>query len=759
MRRPLLPLLLWLSACASPAPPAPVLPPPPAASASAPASSAAPRFDPARPDAVVLELLARTPDPGPLEGALDPIGRDRLAQVLGLLSEEQKANLRQLPDLNEQVKPLLLAAMKPDDGEALYELCCRGHSFRALHTLHPAPLPGARRLTVWAARALARRSSMPGRPPVGAEEADRLVDLARVLDQPTLEAATTALAASLKPTSVRLARATSAAATALDVPAARRHLAALKAGDTRNLSPLTLPSLEDEIGWAEELEKLGVKQVRKEDASRAAELAARLGRYDLVPAILEGTSTEDNLQATAARISAQILGSYCLGLEWSREPLEVCAQAWHENIERQDHKERLERALRSSKGRSPWALEAYLGITQILPLTYSLLAGGYGSAEEFLGSLKDHNEGVTRALAAEGIPPLHRDAISLFSDVLFQGASTAIQASTSGWIVDDPTARRFLARATSVLERHPDALLAQQAALSVGMLLFRSLDTGPVLRKIPKNPLLAPTLARATAFLGLLRGQNDLRDEGLKQLDASPPWLAPEQAARDRLLALEIRAALDPSPAALEALLASTDPEKADALDRLQRLADQVGALIRLGRRSEAEKLVEEQIQKIHPDMADSATGDLLGVLHTMTAGLMATSPNPAEQRRGMDRLRDRVLDPERGISEAVRLYRAMALKELLDQGRTYCITSEATCRAGMKALRERTAKERKEMEAKVMLEQRRLMERGVVLAGSNLRMSFSYSPGAGVRLSLEYTPRLLLAIPPGEMRPAKKGR
>jgi hypothetical protein len=733
--------------------------PPPVASASAPAASAAPRFDPARPDATVLELLARTPDPGPLEGALDQANRDMLARALGMFSEEQKANLREAPDINEHVKPLLLAAMKPDDSQALYELCCQGHSFRALHVLHPAALPGTRRLTVWAARALARRSSMPGRPPVGVEEADRLVDLARVLDQPTLEAATTALAASLEPTPGRLARAISAAATDLDVPGARRHLAALKGGDTRQLSPLTLPSLEEQIGWAEELGKLGGERVRKEDASRGAELAARLGRYDLVPPILEGVSAEDDLRATAARITAQIQGSYCLGLEWSREPLEVCAQAWNQNIERQDHAERLERALRGGKGRSPWALEAYLGITQILPLTYSFLGGSHGSAEEFLGSLKGHNEGVARALAVEGIPPLHRDAVSLFSDVLFQGATTAVRTATAGWSVDEPTSRRFFARATSALERHPDALLAQQAALSVGMLLFRSLDTGPVLRKIPKNPLLAPTLARANAFLGLLRGQSDLREEGLKQLDASPPWLAPEHVARDRLLALEIRAALNPSPAALEALLASTAPEKADALDRLQRLADQVGALIRLGRRDEAEKLVEEQIQKIHPDTADSATGDLLGVLHTVTAGLMATSPNPAEQRRGMDRLRDRMLTPEQGIAEAVRLYRAMVLKELLDQGRTHCVTSEATCRAEVKALRERTAKERKEMEGKVMPEQRKLMERGMVLAGSNMRMSFSYSPGAGVRLSLEYTPRLLLAIPPGEVRPAKKGR
>ncbi|MCS6900841.1 MAG: hypothetical protein RMJ98_14720, partial [Myxococcales bacterium] len=728
-------------------------------SSSAPAGSTAPRFDPSRPDAATLELLAKIPDPGPLEGALDQADRGALAHALSMLSDKQKANLRECPDINEHIKPLLLAATKPDDKEALYELCCRGRSFRALHTLHPASLAGTRRLAIWAAQALAHRSSITGRPPVDAAEADRLADLAHVLDQSALEASASALAASLEPTPERLSRATSTATMVLDVSAARRHLTALKAGDLSKLSPLTLPALENEIAWAEELGRLGAERVRKEDASRAAELAVRLGRYDLVPSILEGVSTEDDLRATAARIAAQIQGNYCLGMEWSREPLEVCARAWLQNVERQDHVAHLERALRGGKGRSPWALEAYLGITRILPLTYWFLAGGYNSTEDLLAGLRGHHEGIGRALAVEGIPPLHRDAVSLFSDVLLQGATTAVQASTSGWRIDEPTSRRFLARATEILERHPGELLAQQAALSVAMLFFRSMDTGPVIRKIPKNPLLAPTWARTAAFLGLLRGQSELREEGLRQLDDSPPWLAPEHVARNKLLALEVRAALEPSPDLLEAILATTSPEKADALDHLQRLTDKVGALFRLGRRGEAERLLEEQLPRIHPDPADSSTTDLLGVLQTMTAGMMATSPDPVEQRRGMDRLRDRLLVPEQGLSEAVRLYRAMLLKELLDQGRAHCISSEVTCRAAVKVLRERTAKERKEMEARVIPEQRRLMERGAVLAGSNMRMSFSYNPATGVRLALEYTPRLLLAISPGEMRSGKKGR
>lgn len=781
MRRTLSTLVLLLAACSSPPAPPPAVAPSPGVSASASAAPA-PRFDPARPDAAVLELLAAVPAPGPLEGALNQASRDDLTRALGHLSDEEKATLRENPHFNADIKPLLLAAMKPDDTQALHELCCRGHAWKGLRILRqqegPAEdlAPGARRVIQWAARSFADRSARSGRPPVTAAEADRLLEVARILDHPPLEAAASALAAALEPTPTRLSAAAFAAAENLDVPAAKKHLAALKAGDTKALSPRTLPGLESEISQAEELLRLGTTQVSKENAPQAAELATRLGRDELVPKILERAGNiEGDLRAVAASVSAQIEGTSCMRLEWSREPLEVCAQLWDQNPERKAILERMDRALQGGKGHSPWALEAYLGITQILPMTYTFLGGQISSPAQFLELLGQYQKGIQKGLAAEGVSPLHRDALGLFADTLLQAATTAVNASTAGWKIDDATANRLSEQATAVLERHPRDTLAHQSALAVAMFLFRSRDTGPILRRIPDNPMLSPTRARATAFLGALRNQKDLLEDGLRSLDAPPSWLSPEYAARDHLLAAEIRAAMAPTPANLEALLTqlttppahpttppnqpSTPPTPPDPLDQLQRLIDQAGALARLGRRAEVEPLIAQRIQDIHADTRDSSTVDLLGTLQSLVAGLMATSLDPVEQRKGMGRLQDLVFAPETNLSEAVQLYRVLVLQELLGQGRTACVTTEAGCRASMKKLKEYAEKERKALEPKVMPEQQKLLERGALLAGSNVRMSFGYNPGAGLGLTLEYTPRLLQVPPPKEVRPAKKPR
>jgi hypothetical protein len=52
--------------------------------------------------------------------------------------------------------------------------------------------PGARRVIQWAARSFADRSARSGRPPVTAAEADRILEVARILDLPPLEAAASA---------------------------------------------------------------------------------------------------------------------------------------------------------------------------------------------------------------------------------------------------------------------------------------------------------------------------------------------------------------------------------------------------------------------------------------------------------------------------------------------------------------------------------------------------------------------------------------
>lgn len=761
MRR-LLPLLLLAACGPSPAPPA--APPAPVVSASASASTSAPRFDPSRKDAPLLELLAALPDPGPLDGGLNETSRQDLKRLLGTASEEQKREVLSMPDAHRTVNALVLLALRPDDVLAIEQLCCRGQAWKSLQHLRSQGgtgaddlVAGTRRLVTWAARAYARQASRPGRPPVTAAEADRLVEVSFALASPPLERAASALAVDLDPTPPRLSAAVRGAARMLDPVAARRYLEALQKLPTPYLSPWGLASLETDIANAEALLALGGPQAPADRAPQAAALATRLGRLDLLPALLDRAGPpEKDLRVALASAALKGEGAFCLGLEWTEEPQQICGIAWRQNPDRQDALALLDRAKKNGVTKDPWALEAHLGFTQILPMTHTFAGGNFSTPEEFIAVLGKHRDEIRGALEVEGVPGHQREAIPLFTETLYQAAAAAIRAQGAGWSIEEGVAKRMMDQASTLLEHHPGEAQARQAALAVAMFLFRNRDTGPLLRKIAEDPQLIPTRARVSAFVGLLRGHKDLVAEGLRALESSPGWLAPQHRARNQLLALELRAAQAPDPANLEALLAHVAapfPEKSEPLDQLQRLTEQVGVLARLGRRAEIEQVIERQLRTIEADPQDSSTTDLLAVLQTVAEAQMATSPDPVEQRKGMGRLREHVTSPEKGLAEVIQLYRVRVLHELLEQGRSYCVTSERACRGGLKELREQVKSEQKRLEGLVMPELRSWLDRGILLAGSNAKMHFGYSPRGGLSLVLDHTPRIL-QVPPTNALP-----
>lgn len=769
MRRLLPSFLLTLLACTPTSAPVPLsaVPAPATASASAPL----PHFDPARPDAVVLEMLARIPDPGPVESALNEASRRDLTKALEYIESTKKAgevDLRTRQDIAEELKPLLWVATHPDDPQAVQALYSKGNTWRALRILRPQGEPsedllaGTRRLVTWAARAHAKVASQAGRSPVSAAEADQWVNLARVLEMPSLEAAASALAVQLEPTAARLSTSVYAAARDLKIEAAKMYLEDLRRKDLTSFEPWTISMLERDITRAEELQQLGGEQANRENAPEAASLAAHLQRYDFVEQILQRNklNVESDLRLAVASVSSQINGIYCLGLEQAHEPQEICAAAWSQNPDRAAFSERLEHALASGKGKSPWAIETYLGITQILPLVYFFVGGQVSSQEQFLAALTRYRDGILKSLTVEGVSALQRDTISLFTDTLYKSTTAALDSASSNWKVSEANTRDLIRRAEEILQRYPQEFLAQQAALAVTMLLFRDQDTTPLLKKIPDTPRLIPARSHAAAFLGLLREDTGLVEEGLRGLEAIPAWVSPSLRPRSRLLALEVRAARSSSQTEQDALLhevAAPFPETSDALDQLQRLIERVALLARQGHQEEIEQILDKTLKNIPINKADSSTLDLLGVLQTIAESQLATSHDPTAQRRGMARLKDHLLTPEQGLAEIVQLYRVQILKELLEQGRSPCISSEAGCRGEVQTLRTKTQQELKRLEKEVPAESQKLLKRGVILAGSNAKILFSYGPRVGLSFPVEYTPRLLQILSAEQLHTSKK--
>jgi hypothetical protein len=735
-----------LPAC-SPAAPAVVAPTP-----SASASAAAPTIDPSRPDAALVRLLAQLPEPGPLASALN---------------RAFSADLDAAP-ASPSLSPLQEIAAGATGLEPLYALCCRGAASRSLRALRPAVASEedlastTRSLARWAGLSLAARMkdlALAGAP-LRIGDLERIDEIGLVLQEGRLRRTARETMVALDATPKNLLLAGFADSWSLDPDAARGLLARVRAQPSDPQLKASIEALEADIVLADGILKRGGAQAQGEQALDSVLPALRLGRSDLLPDLLahSGKAPSQDLRAGLAAAVQQLGGSVCLGLEWSREPLGLCAVAWKHNPDVRQALRLLEQGEASGQGRSPAAMESYLGLHDVLPLSYWLLAGDTSSPEKVRATLMKHLDAI-RSKAPESLAdPGRAAALVLFADSIRLVFESALDATSDTHEPAVPALRALLERARDLQKAHPDEPLVERATLAASLVASLRVDASSLLAP-PHDPSLAFFRAHVASVVGMRFEHPEMMRDGLALLTSPPPTTPPRDRWHAALLAGELRAASRPEPVTYQSLLSVANeapPEPATAEDRLQRLIDIIGALARLDQAQEAEQAFTEVSQQVDSLPRQGYAGDLVALLEATGEALLAAHPDQAARRRLERRLRERMANPvtDRPNPAEVRLYRAAILRSLM--ALDPCAPADRVCKADREVGVRLVDLEEKTAGPLLSDPNRRLLGQGVISLGGSSNLSISFGLSAGIGIVLDVSPRLMLVpLPPSA--PGKK--
>jgi hypothetical protein len=793
--RALLPaLLVGLQAC-SPSNAAPAAAPsgaPGAPGAPGDGATAAPSFDPTRADAALLGHLATLADPGPPLGGLSEACRSEVAAALATAPDADRAALARGDAVAAERHPILALAAGGRSQDALYFAGCGGGTSRELLSFRVSSallddLPGSvRRTALRAAAGYARGvllASARG-PLVSVAEADRLDEAGGTLRDARLRRLARERAAALEPTRARLARAALGAAWDLDAPAAGHFLEeARRAQPGAGAQPRAVEALMEAASLAANrsaaLARLGGRGARGEAALEAAQIAAQLGRFDLLSPLVSGWGGAPgaDLRAAVAGALGLLDGALCGGLEWSRESSELCPHAWLTSPDVREALALIERGYGSGKGRAPWALETYLGLHDVLPLSFGLLANQAGGAREASELMGRHLGPLRAGLRSDGAPAAPRaEALLLFIDVLDAAFSQSMGAEGAAMKLPPGGHAAIEGRAASLLQQHPGDPLVQRTALATAVALSSERDSTPLLSQIPADGELALTRAAVAAVVAQRYGRPDAA-RAARGILAAPPADAPAPAAfRARLLAAELlvmaqgnthgpgapggRGATPGATEATEATGATgatealqalehaarePPPDALSPLERLQRAIDQVGALSRRGKRAEAEALFAGVAQSLRGAPSGRAMRDVLALFEAEGLALLASAPDEASRRAAQARLLEKLDRPDPGLAAEVRLYRALWLEHLAAEQAAACKPREAACRAAAAAARSRASKEIEESQAQSLKANVPSTRAGIVSAGGSSHVALNFSVASGITAVIEVTPRLIV--------------
>ncbi len=737
-------------ACSPSAAPAPAAPP---ASVGAP-----PAFDPGRPDAALLAALAALPPLGPALEGLRRASRDEVSAAVAALDPAERRRVERGEGGADRRRPLVALALGRSSPEVLYELACRGGASRellaprgategarapALDEVALSSREAARR----AAAAFARSAYEQARrgPPLDAATADRLGEAALVLGSVPLRRAALEHAVKRAPTPARLLAASFAASHDLDAPAAERLLEAVDRADARTLE--RLDEARADAALAAAFRAKGGAGAVGPDALEAALVASRLGRHDLVSALLAraGVDPAAHLQAAVAEAMARVAGSLCGGLEWSHEYAGLCPAAFRADPGARGASERLRAAFASGRGRDAWSVERYAGLVAVVPMMYGLTdPAGEGPAAR--ARLADFRGLLGEALAApEGLAPARREALGLVNELLGE----MMGRPQNGPLALEPRARAALVgRARAALAAQGASPEVRRAALAVAMAVALDDDPSPLLAGVPDAADTLGARGALGAWAGVARRRAALVRSSLADLDRAALG-AGAPAFRAALYAGEVRVAVDPSRpvlAAFEArLVAAKPPPDAGPADRLRWAIDAVGVAARLGARAAAEARYREASEELASYPPDDAWRPTLALFDALGAALLATAPERETRRRAAARLRP-LLGREADGAE-VRAYRAAWLAKVLrDDELPAC--GDAACRARAEADLRRARDELRALSEGPRGVGPALARRGAV-PGDASRLSLHFGFREGIVLVTEFDPRLCVVPPP----------
>jgi hypothetical protein len=482
-----------------------------------------------------------------------------------------------------------------------------------------------------------------------------------------------------------------------------------------------------------------------------------------LPALLahSGRAPDQDLRAAIAGAVQLLGGGVCLGLEWSREPLALCPVVWQRSPDVRQALRLLEQGEASGKGRSPAAMESYLGLHDILPFSYSLLGAGSPSQEKLRETLTRHLEAIRIKAPESTADPGRAAALVLFSDSLRLVFDSALDAANDTHEPPAAALRALLDRARELQKTYPDEPLAERAALAASLVASLRLDAAALLGP-PRQPSLALFRALVASVVGLRFEHPELLKDSLGILTAPPATTTPRDRWHAALLAGELRAASHPETATFRSLLSVANeapPEPASPEDRLQRLIDIVGALARLGQAQEAEQAFSEISQQVGALPRQGYVGDLLALLETTGEALLAAHPDRDARRRLESRLRERMSTPvsDRPNPAEVRLYRVAILRSLI--ALDPCAPADRVCKADREVATRLIEVEERTASPLLSDPNRRLLNQGVISLGGTSNLSISFGLSSGIGIVVDVSPRLMLVPlpPPAQEKKAPK--
>lgn len=726
-------LMLLTSACART--------PPPTAQGNTGKASSTIHIDASRTDAALLEHLVTLPAPRDIASVVSEGVRGDLEGALSALSKDERGALLRGEKPAIERHPVLALMVGTSSTSAMRAACCQGSSSRELMRLREdrAPiddLPASiRSVAKEAALTLAKeqlRAAAHG-PPLSVSEAESLDQIARTLADARLSHLARAYLATQDASASRLALAASAAARDLDVQAARALLA--QAGRAKGEASVLLHDAERDLRLAEAFAQAQGEDAHGEQALTVIEAAVRLGRADLVPTLIARSSAgEGDLRIAVASVIVELGGEPCGGLERSNEPAQLCAIAWRASPTASSMQARLERAFALGKGHTPWAIETYLGLHDVLPMSLSVM-GSQGSADPLV---KARLSSLQTTLAE--LPSPRGESLSLFINAL------SLSVAPQQGLMDDHV--ELLRRATSLLERAPRDPLAQRAALAVAAVLAPEHDATPLLEKLPEQD---NDLANARDALLALLADRFERGEAAQAARAR----LMQAGGSARLLAAELGALTGASPTALAELerLARLTEAGDDDVTQLQKTCDLLGALLRGGRRAEAEEVFVAMASRLGAAPQDALSRELLALFETEGYALLATSPHEPERRAAQRKLADKIERSGSSASPELKLYRALWLGQLAAEQASRCAPQATACQLDAEDDARLARRAEGESVRQLHPHAASLVRRGHLALGGSAQLSLSFSLEGGIEVQLGMRPRVLVAPLPGGSR------
>jgi hypothetical protein len=333
-----------------------------------------------------------------------------------------------------------------------------------------------------------------------------------------------------------------------------------------------------------------------------ARAALRLGLTEQASETLrlEQDRADDNLAYVTTRARAQAGDGPCPGLRRELANAPLCQTAWRE-FRKSGVLAQLETAWQSGKGRDAAAVDTYLGLVHVTPLTYSLDAGGGDATpESFKATLLALEQ---RAVEANSVSP-HLHGVALMAKTLRLAFTASIESKDALAAIPVVARTQLITEAAALAKSQADDTFSQAAVLAVAGVLAQVENGTPVLTPLMGHLKTGLQLPFAALLLWNQLASHDVA--GLKQAQnyygelAQDPKLLSYDRSRWLLLWAEAEQHLAPTDRSVGTLRALCDKlNKPDipAELRLRAAINLAGLAAKQGQYNDAVELLKGVVQ------------------------------------------------------------------------------------------------------------------------------------------------------------------